>query len=77
MTAELFVIVPLAVLATIEQGGNSGEIAAQISEPEQLAKVIAVSSASGESLVQVEGINRFHFMSATDARRGAMIRTCG
>lgn len=69
MTAELFVLVPLQILATIDKGGTSGEISAQMSEPEQLAKIIAVSSGSGESLIQVNGINRSHFMSATDARR--------
>ena len=66
---ELFVLVPSAVLATIEQGGSWGEMSAQISEPEQLARVVAVSADGGANLLPVEGLNRCHFLSAADTRR--------
>lgn len=66
---ELFVLVPSAVLATIEQGGFWGEMSAQISEPEQLARIVAVSADGGANLLPVEGLNRSHFLSAADTRR--------
>lgn len=66
---EFFVLVSPAVLTTIEQGGPWGAISAQISEPEQLARVAAVSADGDASLLPVEGLNRSHFMSATDTRR--------
>ena len=66
---ELFVLVPPAVLTTIERGGSWGEMSAQISEPEQLARVVAVSADSSSNLLPVEGLNRNHFLSAADTRR--------
>ncbi|RFZ48545.1 Molybdopterin-synthase adenylyltransferase [Mycobacterium marinum] len=66
---EFFVLVPPRVLATIEQGGPWGAISAQMSEPEQLARVAAVSAGGDATLLPVESLNRSHFMSATDTRR--------
>lgn len=69
MVGELFVLVPPTVLDTIEKGGTSGDIAAQMSQPEQLARVVAVSAGSGATLLPVEGLNRSHFLTSTDPRR--------
>jgi hypothetical protein len=44
-------------------------MSAQMSEPEQLARIVAVSADGGASLLPVEGLNRTHFLSATDVRR--------
>ncbi|TMS51130.1 ThiF family adenylyltransferase, partial [Mycobacterium sp. DBP42] len=66
--AELFVLVPTAVLDTIEQDGLWGEMSAQMSEPEQLARIVAVSSGRA-GLVPVVGLNRSHFMGTADVRR--------
>lgn len=66
---DLFVLVPPTVLTTIEQGGSWGEMSAQISEPEQVARVMAVSADSSANLLPVEGLNRSHFLNVADTRR--------
>lgn len=66
--AEFFMLVPPAVLTTIERGGPWGVISAQVSEPEQLARVAAVSADRDANLLPVESLNRSHFMSTANTR---------
>jgi hypothetical protein len=67
--AEFFVLVPPEALNTIEQGGPWGSVTAQISEPEQLARVVAISANGDIKILPVEDLNRSHFMSAADTKR--------
>jgi hypothetical protein len=65
--AEFLLLVPSAAATTLDTGGRWGEMSAQVSDPEQVARVVAISAESGP-VMPVEGLDRSHFLNSANTK---------
>lgn len=64
---EFLLLVPSAAVTTLDTGGRWGDMSAQVSNPEQVARIIAISAENGP-VMPVEGLNRSHFLHSANTK---------
>ena len=64
---EFLLLVPPTAMAMLDSGGRWGELSAQLSMPERLARVNAMSTETAPRF-PLEGLNRTHFLNYADTK---------